>query len=204
MLMAGCYWQTSRGDTICISADNVVSHLDYLLEHVRRLLSLCASTLHNIVLCDHHLIEGGLSWIISSAADNRTLCANNQGACPLDLKRKNGLVDFCWFSCFPLIWSPLLLFALNVLMLLVGVNGTPGSDYLSAPLTNSISDMYTSTLYTHIHWLIPLSYFAFHCWLFKCLFPLSLSVVIMFPRQGRFNLFLGFTQSAKNAPRVPF
>ena len=42
MLMAGCHWQTSRGDTICISADNVVSHLDYLLEHVHRLLSLCA------------------------------------------------------------------------------------------------------------------------------------------------------------------
>ena len=153
MLMAGCHWQTSRGDTICISADNVVSHLDYLLEHVRRLLSLCAC-LHNIVLCDHHLIGGGLSWIISSAADNRTsVCANNQGASPLDLKRKNGSVDFCWFSCFRLIWSPLLLFALNVLMLLVGVNGTPGSDYLSAPLTNSISDVYTSTLYTHILWL---------------------------------------------------
>ena len=142
MLMAGCYWQTSRVDTICISADNVVSHLDYLLEHVRLLLSLCACTLHNIVLCDHHLIRGGLSRIISSAADNRTgVCANNQGACPSDLKRKNGSVDFCWFSCFPLIWLLLLLFAVNVLMLLVGVNGTPVSDYLSAPLTNSISDM---------------------------------------------------------------
>ena len=141
VLMAGCYWQTSRGDTICISADNVVSHLDYLVEHVRRLLSLCAC-LHNIVLGDHHLIGGGLSRIISSAADNQTgVCANNQGACPLDPKRKNSSVDFCRFSCFRLIWSPLLLFAVNVLMLLVGVNGTPGSDYLSAPLTNSISDM---------------------------------------------------------------
>ena len=204
--MADCHWQTSRGDTICISADNVVSHLDYLLEHVRRLLSLCAC----VHIAQHRALRPppdrrrALKDYIIIGYNRTGVCANNQGSCPSDLKRKNGSVDFCWFSCFPLIWSPLLLFALNVLMLLVGVNGTPGSDYLSAPLTNSISDVYTSTLYTHIHWLIPLSYFAFHCWLFKCLFPLSLSVVIMFPRQGRFNLFLGFTQSAKNAPRVPF
>ena len=59
----------------------------------------------------------------------------------LDPKRKNSSVDFCWFSFLSLIWSLLLLFAVNVLMLLVGVNGTPGSDYLSAPLTNSILDM---------------------------------------------------------------
>ena len=98
--MAGCYWQTSRGDTICISADNVVSHLDYLVEHVRRLLSLCAC-LHNIVLGDHHLIEGGLSRIISSAADNQTgVCANNQGACPLDPRGKTARWIFADFHFY--------------------------------------------------------------------------------------------------------
>ena len=45
-----------------------------------------------------------------------------------------------------IVW--LLLFALNVLMFLVGVNGTPESDYLSAPLTNSTFILYFSVLIT--------------------------------------------------------
>ena len=47
-----------------------------------------------------------------------------------------------------IVW--LLLFALNVLMFLVGVNGTPESDYLSAPLTNSTFILYFSFLITWV------------------------------------------------------
>ena len=56
-----------------------------------------------------------------------------------------------------IVW--LLLFALNVLMFLVGVNGTPESDYLSAPLTNSTFILYFSVLIT---W-VPTSLCIYYC-----------------------------------------
>ena len=88
MLMAGCHWQTSRGDTICISADNVVSHLDYLLEHVRRLLSLCAC----VHIAQHRALRPPpdrrralMDYIIIGGQSDRCVC-KQPGSLPLRRK----------------------------------------------------------------------------------------------------------------------
>ena len=100
-----------------------------------------------------NLIREGPLWIIlSHRRQSHTVC--KQPKSPLQTrKRKNSsrwLFDILWFlfDCFLIVC--LLLFALNVLMLLVGGNRTPESDYLSAPLTNSTFILYLSFLITWV------------------------------------------------------
>ena len=107
-----------------------------------------ASFVHCTVVCPPDQGRALVDYI-----NNRTPCANNQKALSRPARGKTArcsrwLFDIlCFlFDCFLIVC--LLLFALNVLMLLVGGNRTPESDYLSAPLTNSTFILYLSFLIT--------------------------------------------------------
>ena len=136
----------TRGDNICIPDNG--SHLDYLGHTC--LGFFCA--LHGGVSTWSGKGPRGLYY---HPGDNRTPCANNQKALSRPARGKTArcsrwLFDIlCFlFDCFLIVC--LLLFALNVLMLLVGGNRTPESDYLSAPLTNSTFILYLSFLITWV------------------------------------------------------
>ena len=97
--------------------------------------------------------EKGPRGLYYHPADNRQPPCKQPKSPLQPRKRKNSSMQRHTICNSSLIVS-LLLFALNVLMFLVGVNGTPESDYLSAPLTNSTFILYT-----------------FHSWLLECPLP---------------------------------
>ena len=130
----------TRGDNICIPDNG--SHLDYL-----------GHTCLGFFCALHGGGKPDQGRALVDYINNRTPCANNQKALSRPARGKTArcsrwLFDIlCFlFDCFLIVC--LLLFALNVLMLLVGGNRTPESDYLSAPLTNSTFILYLSFLIT--------------------------------------------------------
>ena len=107
------------------------------------------------------LIREGSSWIILLPRRQSHPVQTTKKPSPEPRKRKNSSMQRHTIQCNAtgarrtsftdsslIVW--LLLFALNVLMFLVGVNGTPESDYLSAPLTNSTFILYFSFLITWV------------------------------------------------------
>ena len=149
----GCGY--NKVDNICIT--DKASHSDYLTHtcNVFFFSSMC--------LIVHCMVEGRVlvDYIITPATIAPR--ANNQKALSSPARGKTARCKHThcnmggshYIASWPLTSFPdsslivwLLLFALNVLMFLVGVNGTPESDYLSAPLTNSTFILYFSFLIT--------------------------------------------------------